>query len=94
VNIGGIRFPKEEDRLKNQVSLVLAAFDENDRFINGLEKVIDFRLMDGSYAGLRDRGLSSKVELKLPPGRYKVKAVVREGNQGKMGSITKIVEIP
>ena len=94
VNIGGIRFPKEEDRLKNQVSLVLAAFDENDRFINGLEKVIDFQLMDGSYVGLRDRGLSSKVELKLPPGRYKIKAVVREGNQGKMGSITKIVEIP
>jgi VWFA-related protein len=94
VNMGVIRFPKEEDRLKNQVSLVLAAFDENDRFINGLEKVIDFQLMDGSYAGLRDRGLSSKVELKLPPGRYKIKAVVREGNQGKMGSITKIVEIP
>jgi polyphosphate kinase len=40
------------------------------------------------------RGLTSRVELKLPVGRYKIKAVVREDTQGKLGSITKSVEIP
>jgi hypothetical protein len=94
VNIRGLQFSKEEDRLRNQVSLILAAYDENEKFINGVEKVIDFQLLEGSYAGLQNRGISSKVELKLPPGRYKIKAVVREGNQGKMGSIAKTVEIP
>jgi hypothetical protein len=43
---------------------------------------------------LRERGLVSRVELKLPPGTYKVKAVVRENAQGKMGSVTRAVEIP
>jgi VWFA-related protein len=94
VNIRGLQFAEEEARRKNQVSLVLVAFDEADRYISGLEKTIDFQLLEGSYVGLRERGLTSRVELKLPVGRYKVKAVVRENTQGKMGSITKSVEIP
>ncbi len=43
---------------------------------------------------LRDRELISRVELKLPVGRYKIKAIIREANQGKIGSATKSVEIP
>jgi VWFA-related protein len=94
VNIQSLQFSKEEDRFRNQVSFVLAAFDEKDRFINGLEKVIDFQLLEDSLTGLRSKGIQSKVEFKLPPGRYKIKAIVREGNQGKMGSDAKILEIP
>jgi hypothetical protein len=58
------------------VSLILAAFDENDKYISGLDKSIEFRLLENSYASLRDSGLTSRVELKLPMGRYKIKAVV------------------
>jgi VWFA-related protein len=94
VDMHDIRFIEEDARRKNQVSLILVAFDENDKYISGLEKAIDFQLLEKSYAGLRDRGLASKVDLNLPPGRYKVKAVVRENTQGRMGSITKSVEIP
>jgi VWFA-related protein len=94
VNIRDLHFQEEDSRRKNQVSLVLVAFDETDRYISGLEKAIEFQLLENSYANLRNRGLTSRVELKLPAGRYKVKAVVREGNQGKMGSISKAVQIP
>ena len=94
VNIRGLQFPEEDSRRKNLVSIVLVAFDENDHYISGLEKSLDFRLLESSYASLRDRGLTSRVELKLPMGRYKIKAVVRESTQGKIGSITKAVDIP
>jgi VWFA-related protein len=94
VNIRKIKFLEEENRQKNLISLVLAAFDENDKYINGLEKTIDFRLQESNYESLRDHGLKSRVELKLPIGRYKIKAVVRESTEGKMGSVTKAVEIP
>ncbi len=94
VNIRSLQFPEEDDRRKNQISLVLAAFDENDHYISGLEKAIDFQLLESSYMGLRESGLTSRVELKLTMGLYKVKAVVRENVQGKMGSIAKSVEIP
>jgi VWFA-related protein len=94
VNIRGLQFPEEDSRRRNMVSLVLVALDENDRYVNGLEKSLDFRLMESSYASLRDHGLTSRVQFKLPMGRYKVKAVVRENTQGKIGSVTKAVEIP
>ncbi len=94
VDIQKLSFLEEDARRKNTVSLILAAYDEADNFIDGLDKSIEFRLQEGNYAELRNQGLTSKVELKLPMGRYKIKAVVREHNQGKMGSITKSVEIP
>jgi VWFA-related protein len=93
-NIRGIQFLDEDSRRKNMVSFILAAFDENDKYIDGIDKSIEFRLLEENYASLRDRGLTSRVELKLPIGRYKIKAVVREANQSKMGSVTKFVEIP
>jgi hypothetical protein len=94
VNVRKLRFTEEDNRRKNQISLVLAAFDETGNFMNGLEKSVDFQLLESSYADLRQHGLTSRVELKLPIGRYIIKAVVRENRQGKMGSITQAVEIP
>lgn len=94
VNIRNLNFFEEDARRKNQVSIILVAFDESDAYVSGLEKAIDFQLLENSYAELRRLGLTSRVELKLPAGRYKIKTVVRESNQGKMGSITKSVEIP
>ena len=85
---------EEDGRRKNQFSVILVAFDETDHSISGLEKLIDFRLLESNYSNLVKRGLASRVELKLPVGRYKIKVVVREDTQGKLGSITKSVEIP
>ena len=38
VNIRSLQFPQEDDRRKNQISLVLAAFDENNHYISGLRR--------------------------------------------------------
>jgi hypothetical protein len=94
MSVRRLQFIEEDARRKNLISLILAAYDENDRFISGVEKSIDFRLLEQSYKDIREEGLTSKVDLKLPAGQYKIKAVVREGNQGKMGSVIKSVEIP
>ena len=94
ISIRGLHFLDEDARRKNLISMVLVAFDENDHYIDGVEKSIEFRLLETSYASLLNQGLTSRVELKLPFGRYKIKAVVRESTQGKMGSITKAIEIP
>jgi len=94
IGIKGLRFLDEESRHKNLISMVVVAFDEADRYVKGVEKSVDFRLTDASYASLLDRGVTSRIELKLPLGRFKIKAVVREASQGKMGSLTKAIEIP
>jgi VWFA-related protein len=94
IDIDRLRFLDEDARRKNLISLILVAYDESDQYIAGVEKIIDFKLLENSYTDLRQRGLSSRVELKLPLGRYKIKAVVRESVQGKMGSLTKAIEVP
>ena len=94
IKIRGLHFFNENSRHRNLINLVVAAFDEYDNFVKGLEKSIDFRLTETSYASLLNNGLTAGGEFELPPGRYKIKAVVREGSQGKMGSVTKGVEIP
>jgi hypothetical protein len=94
IGIRGIRFLDEEYRHKNLISMVVVAYDEADQYVKGVERSVDFRLTDASYAGLLDRGVASKIEFNLPLGRYRIKAVVREASQGKMGSLTKAIEIP
>lgn len=94
VDIRNLRFLSENSRRRNLIHMVVVAFDEMDRYVQGLEKTVDFRLTDLSYGSLLDSGVTSKVELTLPIGRYRIRAVVREATQGKMGSLTKTIEIP
>jgi hypothetical protein len=68
--------------------------DENGRVVDGLEKAIDLKLTDPSYRNMLKYGLSSQAEINVPPGRYKLQAVVRESNQARMGSQSKLIEIP
>jgi VWFA-related protein len=94
VDVRGIKFLNEEARHRNLMNLVVAAYDEKDHYIDGLDKQIEFSLTNDGYANLVNYGMTSKVEIAVPPGRYKIKAVVREGVQTKMGSLTKVLEVP
>lgn len=94
VDLRDIKFIAEDARHRNVVNLVLVTLDEKDRYVDGLEKTLEFNLTDPGFADLLNYGLTSKVEMAIPPGRYKIKAVVREGAQTKMGSVTKWVEVP
>jgi hypothetical protein len=94
VNIQKMKFYEEEKRRKNLLHLVLAVFDEAGNYVNGLEKAVDFQLLESSYADLLNQGIDSKCEFKLAQGRYTIKSIVREDNQGKLGSISKTIEIP
>jgi hypothetical protein len=94
VSIRGMKFLEEDSRHKNLISLVVVALDENDHYIDGVEKTIDLNLTSPSYAALLNHGFTSKMDLKVPPGRYRIRAVVREGVHTKMGSISKTIEVP
>ena len=93
-DIRRLHFLNEDSRHRNVINLVVVAFDENDHYIDGLEKSIDFRLSDESYENLRSEGLRTKVTFKLTFGRYRIKTVVRDGVEGRMGSFTRMIEVP
>ena len=94
VNIRGMKFVDEDSRHRNLITVVVMAFDENDEYIDGLERSIDFNLTSPSYAVLLNHGFTSKMDVKVPPGRYRIRAVVREGVDTRMGSVNKMIEVP
>lgn len=94
VDIRSIPFAREEERHDDLIHIVTVASDENGRVVDGLEKAIDFRLTEPSYRNMLKYGLNSHAEINVPPGRYKLQAVVRESNQAKMGSLSKLIEVP
>jgi len=94
IDIRSVRFAEEEARHDNLIHIVAVASDENGRVVDGLERAIDFKLTDASYRKMLRYGLSSQAEINVPPGRYKLQAVVRESNQARMGSQSKLIEVP
>ncbi len=94
VDIRRMQFAEEDSWRKNLISLVIVAFDEADRYVDGVQKDVSFNLSPSSYNELVGRGFSSKVNLRVPPGRYKIRSVVRESVQSKMGSLTKYIDVP
>ncbi len=94
VDIRRLQFEEEDAKRKNLISLVIVAFDENNKYVEGVQKDVSFNLAPESYAELLDRGFASKVVFRIPPGRYKIRAIIRESVRTKMGSLTKSIEIP
>ena len=94
VDLRRVKFQLEEERHKNLVNLVVMVLDEKGQYIDGVQKNVEFILTDASYGQLLNYGMTLKLEIAVPPGRYQVKSVVREGVQTKMGSLTKMVEVP
>ncbi|MFN8009225.1 MAG: VWA domain-containing protein [Terriglobia bacterium] len=94
VSMRGMKFVEEDARFRNEISLVVVAFDENDRYVDGLEKSMQLNLSDPSYKTLIANGFTSKISINVPPGRYQIRAVVREGVNTKIGSIRKTIEVP
>jgi hypothetical protein len=94
VDVRRIGFTEEDSRQRNDITLVLVALDEGDRYVDGLVKSVHLNLSPPRYAELRQSGLASTVTLQLPPGTYRIKAVVRESVRSEVGSLTRLLTIP
>ncbi len=94
VDIRRMRFVEEDSWRKNQISIAVVVLDERDRYVDGLLKDVSFSLSPDNYTEVLSRGFSSRAKFWVPPGRYKIKAIIREGVQGKMGSLTKTIDVP
>lgn len=94
VKIEGVQFIHQEGIHRNLLHLVMMVYDENDKHVEGSEQKVELNLSEPSYLTMLDHGFTSKTDVELPAGQYRIKAIVREGNQAKMGSLEETVEIP
>ena len=94
VKIEGVQFLHQEGKHQNLLHLVVMVYDEHEKHVEGFEKNVELNLSESSYRTMLHHGFTSKTDVELPAGQYRIKAIVREGNQDKMGSLEETVEVP
>ena len=94
VGIGGVQFVHEGGRHQNLLHLVVMVYDENDKHLEGSEQKVELNLSESSYLTMLRHGFTSKTDMELPSGAYRIKVMVREGNQTRMGSLEQMVTLP
>ena len=94
IDIGGISFLRENGRRENLIHLVMAVLDDHGRYVKGSRKKVNLKLTEAGYAALLNYGLRTQVNLQLPRGRYRIKAVARDSVNTRLGSSETTVEVP
>lgn len=94
VKIEGVQFLHQEGKHRNLLHLVTMVYDQNDEHVEGSEQKVELNLSESSYLTMLDHGFTSKTDVELPAGQYRIKSIVREGNQARMGSLEETVKLP
>ena len=94
LGIEALPFLVEEGNRINRINLAVVAFDDQEKYVGGDEKVWNFKLGDSSFQALLQSGLTSKVVLEVPAGRYQVKVAARENLNAGLGSLRRTVDVP
>jgi len=80
-----IHLRKEDDRNRNDLTIVAAVFDGDGNFVSGVEKTVQLRLLDESVARLQQRPPATvATDFDVKPGQYVVRLVVRDAEGGQI----------
>jgi hypothetical protein len=69
-------------------------FDAAGRNRGGFSETVNTNLTADNYKFAQTNGLSYSANTELPPGYYQLRAVVRENGSGRLGSISRYIEVP
>jgi hypothetical protein len=94
VDVKHLKFRKEEDRNRNDLTVVAALFDRNGVYVTGNQKKIEMRLKDETVERKLDGGLTIRSSFDVKPGNYAVRLVVRDTEGQLMSAQNGVVEIP
>jgi VWFA-related protein len=94
LDLGLLRFRKENGRNMNTVTLVTVLFDRNGKYLDGKSKRVEFRMLDPTYEKLSAKGITSKTSFDVTPGTYVIRLVIRDSEGAQLSALNKSVEIP
>jgi len=84
--------PPEKDKDKLELDVLGVVMDEQGRPVGRIQETM--KLPPGSIGTLTARNILYQSAVTLPPGRFRVKVVVRENVSGLMGSFEAAVVVP
>jgi len=93
VDLQRLHFRKENDRNRNDLTVVTGLFDRNGNYQGGITKNIEMRLKDETMQKLA-AGLTIRTTLDAKPGRYAIRVVIRDSEGQLMAAQNGAVEIP
>ncbi len=85
---------KQDDRNRDDVTLVCALFDGNGNYIQGTQKVVELRLKDENLDRRRAAGVTVNSNFDVKVGPYMIRVVVRDAEGNQMAAANGVVEIP
>src|SRR5208337_684128 len=87
-----IPFVKGGDKDKATLDIIGSVIDEVNRPIGHARETVKLNLDEGLQA--RQKNIQYTTSFNLPPGKYKMKFVVRENQTGRMGSFEAEITLP
>jgi VWFA-related protein len=93
VDIHGLPFKKENGRHAERLIFITALFDTENKFLSGVEGMMEMNLTNGTLTMLSSSGASAIVTLQAPPGKYRLRQVVQEAVTGRIAAFNTQVEV-
>jgi len=94
LDIRQLHLRKQDDRNRNDVTLVCALFDGDGNYIKGTQKVVELRLKDEDLDHRRSLGLTVESDFDVKSGAYMIRVVARDAESQQMAAANDTVEIP
>jgi hypothetical protein len=94
IDIRQLSLRKQDDRNRDDVTVVCALFDRNGNFVKGKQTVVELRLKDENVESRRARGVTVNQEFDVKSGDYLVRVVARDAEGRQMSAVNGVVEIP
>jgi VWFA-related protein len=94
VDLKHLRFKKVEGRSRNTLSIVSAVFNRNGVLVGSIQKDVEMRLRDETFAARIAAGVAMKTSFDVAPGSYIIRLVVRDTEGKTMAARNRVVEIP
>lgn len=94
IDTAHLPFYKENGRRKQTLTMVAALDDGGGNFVTGGKGSIMFDLTEAAYAEmvLRQQPLGLEMKLEAPPGRYRLRTVLREDATNRMTASSQTIE--
>ncbi len=93
VDSSKLPYQTQGDRKVERLIFITALFDEHDRFLTGVQGVMDLRLKPETLESISDQGLNAKLSVQAAPGIYRLRQVVQEVGDGRITTINRNVTI-
>ena len=94
IDIRALPLRKQDDRNRDDVTLICALFDGDGNYIKGTQKVVELRLKDESIERRRAAGITVNSNFDVKIGPYMIRVVVRDAEGKQMAAANGVVEIP